>query len=359
VSRRIGLGLASGLAIAVAIELAAPRAALSGHDLWQRAAGPAPDPYRQAMARGDHYALRAAEQETLGHGEPANSLALRAVDAYERAAASDARAVEPHYRAAEVLYLHFVEESDHPHKHPTERAIRHWAEFERKAPRDPRLESIYFRRSLAYTKLGGPENYRRAASDYEKELRLIDPGSAPEEQMARVLSNAGEIYMALGELDRALTLYYDSIEFATQSQRLYAFGLAVALDRDGQGVKARETIRRFGGYSYDVLKPPEGGVFFIPDGDEHYYHALGLETAGQVESAINHYRQFMRLQPRSPYVERARHNIDLLEARLRGKGSKRDKAGQPSDTDVFDVGSLEMPKRKTKPGAKTKAGNGP
>ena len=317
--RRVLLALAAG---AVAVAVAAPHAA-SSDDMWQRVAAPAnQEAYRHGIARGDQYALRAAEQQTLGHGEPANSLALRAAEAYERAAAFDRRAAEPHYRAAEVLYLHFVEESDHPQRHPAARAVRHWAEFERKAPRDPRLESIYFRRSLTYTKLGGPDNYRLAAADYEKELRLMDPGSAPEEQLARVLSNAAEIYMALGDLDRALTLYYDSIEFATQSQRLYAFGLAVALDRDGQAAKARETIRRFGGYSHEVLNPRDGGVFFIPDGDEHYYHALGKETAGQLESAVNHYRQFLRAQPGSPYAERARSNIDRLEGKMRGKGKR-------------------------------------
>jgi tetratricopeptide (TPR) repeat protein len=318
----IGLGVA---AAAVALGLAAPSAAPSD-DMWQRAAAPAAqEAYRAAMQRGDQYALRAAEQQTLGHGEPANSLALRAAEAYERAAAFDRKAAEPSYRAAEVLYLHFVEESNHPQKHPAARAIRHWAEFERKAPRDPRLESIYFRRSLTYTKLGGADNYKLAAADYEKELRLIDPGSAPEEQLARVLSNAAEIYMALGDLDRALTLYYDSIEYATQSQRLYAFGLAVALDRDGQAAKAREIIRRFGGYSYEVLNPRDGGVFFIPDGDEHYYHALGQETAGQLESAVNHFRQFLRAQPGSPYAGRARQNIERIEARMRSKGNGKGK----------------------------------
>jgi tetratricopeptide (TPR) repeat protein len=318
---------AVGLWAAVVVGLGAPHQARS-EDLWASASGAArQDPYRRAMLRGDQFALRAADQVTLGHGEPANALALRAADAYEKASAIDPRAGEPHYRASEVLYLHFVDGATHPQRQPAERAIRHWTEFERKAPRDPRLEAIYFRRSLTYTKLGGADNYKRAAADYEKELRLIDPGSTPEEQVARVLSNAAEIYMALGDLDRALTLYYDSIEFATTSQRLYAFGLAVALDRDGQATKARETIRRFGGYSYEVLNPRDGSVFFIPDGDEHYYHALGHDSAGQFESAINHYRQFLRLQPGSPYAERARTNIKQLEARLRNKGKgKRDGA---------------------------------
>jgi tetratricopeptide (TPR) repeat protein len=309
----------------VALAVSLSPAAARSDGLWERASRE--DPYRQALARGDEFAYRAAEQETLGHGEPANAMALRAAEAYERAASLDTRNAEANYRAAEVLYLHFVEESNHPQRKPAERAVRHWAEFERKAPRDPRLQAIYFQRSLTFTKLGGPDNFRRAAADYEKELRTLDPSSAPEEQVARVLSNAAEIYMALGDLERALTLYGDSIEFATTSQRLYAFGLAVALDRDGQATKARETIRRFGGYSYEVLNPRDGSVFFIPEGDEHYYQALGHDTAGQLDSAINHYRQFLRVQPSSPYAERARHNIAQLEQRIRREPAAKGKKG--------------------------------
>ena len=82
---------------------------------------------------------------------------------------------------------------------------------------------------------------------------------------------------------------------------------------------------------------------------EHYYQALGHETAGQFEAAINHYRQFLRLQPRSRYAERAQENIRVLEARMRGKG-KRGEAAAPDDESPWMVPA--RPKSKARAGAK-------
>lgn len=295
----------------------------SGFFSWRGIAGPATKAqlaYDKAMARAEQLALASVQQESAGDIGRARSMALRAADAYERAAALEPTRAEPHYRAAELLFLRFVDPTEHPDARPTRRAIDHWKAFERLAPRDPRLADVLFRRSLAYTKLGGRENFRHAADDYDAEMSLLDIGSADQGEMALLLANAAEIHMALGDLDTAITYYSDAVE--KNARPLYAYGLAVALDRDGQGARAREVMSRFG-YHPQVLFPVDGSVFFVPEGDVYWYEALGKELRGEYQSAVNYYHQYLRAQPDSVYARRARENIKTLEAQLRaGRGKK-------------------------------------
>jgi tetratricopeptide (TPR) repeat protein len=287
---------------------------------WDRTAGPASadGAYRQALRRADQKALRAAEQVNLGEtmNGRTNKLAIEAADAYEKAAKLRPSAAEPHYRAAAVLYEHFVDDTDHPSSQPAARVIRHWREFERLAPRDPRAFNMLFRRSLTYTKLGGPDNFARAAADYESMLRLVDSASSSPEDMSLYLSNAAEIHMALGNIDRSIELYVESLEF--YPNELYAYGLIVALDRDGQATKALEMMRGYK-YNHEVLfpKPPRPAPFFVPDGDVHWYQSIGYESLGQYQSALNHMNQFLAFQPRSPYAARAKERIKSLAVKAR------------------------------------------
>ncbi len=298
--------------------------------VWERAAGPAgrQAQYRAQMARGDQLVERAAEQVNLGETQSgrANGLALRAADAYEKAAALQPKAAEPHYRAAEVLYAHFVDENDHlggDQVKPAERAIGHWDAFQKLAPRDPRMSDMLFRRSIALTKLGGVPHYKRAAADYDAALRLEDAASANPLQVALLLSNAAEIHMASGDLERAIELYSDSLDY--NPKELYGYGLVVALDRDGQATKALQMMQDYG-YEHEVLFPDprkESPPFFVPDGDVHWYQSIGEESRGNVQSAINHMNQFLAFQPKSPYRARAVERIKTLENKLRHAKPKK------------------------------------
>ena len=304
---------------AAAGEKAPVRARRGAATLWERAAAePEAAAYRAAMRLGDSQAARAASLANRGYQGRAVSMALRAVAAYETAIKADPTQGEPHYRAAEVLYGHFVSELHKPDVRPAQRAIAHWDEFEKKSPQDPRMEEMLFRRGFTCTKLGGEEMFRRAVADYEAQLRLLDAATAPPREMANVLSNKAEIHMALGELDQALTHYYQALEYAHEP--LYAYGLAVALDRDGQLARAREVLAS---YKFDPHELHRVGVFFIPEGDIYWYESLGHESLGRYESAANYMRRYLTSQPRSPYAARARESLKSLEARARaGKGGK-------------------------------------
>ena len=318
------------MVVVVALAALARPADAGPRTVWEKAAGPAgrEAQYRALMARGDQLVERAAEQVNLGEtqGGRANGLALRAAEAYEKAAALKPKAAEPRYRAAEVLYAHFVDENDHlggDQLKPAERAIAHWDGFQKLAPRDPRLSDMLFRRSIALTKLGGINNYRRAAADYDAALRLEDAASASPLQVALLLSNAAEIHMASGDLERAIELYSDSLDY--NPKELYGYGLIVALDRDGQATKALQMMQDYG-YEYEVLFPDprkESPPFFVPDGDVHWYQSIGEESRGNYQSAINHMSQFLAFQPKSPYVARARERIKTLEGKLRRAKPKK------------------------------------
>ncbi len=319
--------------------------------LWEVAAGPAGSDasYRSFMAKGDQLVERAAEQVNLGEGSRTrvNPLPLRAAEAYEKAAQLRPKAAEPHYRAAEVLYAHFVDDVEHiggDAIKPAERAIAHWDKFEKLAPRDPRMSDMLFRRSIALTKLGGMANYKRAAADYDAALRLEDAASANPQQIALLLSNAAEIHMASGNLERAIELYSDSLDY--NPKELYGYGLIVALDRDGQATKALEMMQSYG-YEQEVLFPDprkETPPFFVPDGDVHWYISIGMESKGDYQSAINRMHQFLTFQPKSPYVPRAKERIKALEAKLRRSKGKKPPPGAEQYGPNWEMGPVDAPK---------------
>ncbi len=349
--------------------LAALVAAIAGpadaapRTVWERAADPdrREASYRALMAKGDQLVERAAEQVNLGEtlSGRANQLALRAADAYEKAAAARPKAAEPHFRAAEVLSAHFIDEPEHligDSVKPAERAIAHWDRFEKLAPRDPRMADMLFRRSIALTKLGGMANYKRAAADYDAALRLEDAASANPLQIALLLSNAAEIHMASGDLERAIELYSDSLDY--NPKELYGYGLVVALDRDGQATKALEMMQSYG-YEHEVLFPDprkESPPFFVPDGDVHWYQSIGMESKGDYQSAINHMQQFLSFQPKSPYVARARERMKALEGKMRRSKGRKPPAAAEQYKPNWEMGPIETvkPARPAKPGARPK-----
>ncbi|HEU5058487.1 MAG TPA: hypothetical protein VFU21_18270 [Kofleriaceae bacterium] len=330
-------------------------AAAGPRTVWDQAAGPdrVDGSYRAQMARGDQLVERAAEQVNLGEtqGGRANQLALRAADAYEKAAALRPKAAEPHYRAAEVLSAHFIDEPDHligDLVKPAQRAIAHWDAFQKLAPRDPRIVDVLFRRSIALTKLGGIANFKRAAADYDAALRLEDAASANPLQIALLLSNAAEIHMASGDLERAIELYSDSLDY--NPKELYGYGLIVALDRDGQATKALEMMQSYG-YDHEVLFPDpsktrESPPFFVPDGDVHWYQSIGEESKGNYQSALNHMGQFLAFQPKSPYAARARERIKTLEAKLRRAKGKKPPPAAEQYRPNWEMGPVDPPAKK-------------
>lgn len=302
------------LATALLLAWAPATAWANPRDLWIEEA--APSSYDKTMGTADQLALQAVAVLRRRLRGSARRLARRAIAAYQRAAKIDSSKAEPHYRAAELLHKHTIEDFDHPNHSDMRQAIAHWTAFERLAPLDPRLEEVLFRRSIVHTKLGGEEHFRRGIADYDAALELIDQSSIRhrKDQLARLLSNRAEILMAVGNLDAAITGYMQALRY--QNEPLYGYGLAVALDRDGQSRRAREVMSHYARMDHEDSLVSET-VFFVPEGEVNYYKALRAEALGRPRRAITAYTLFLRKLPDSRWAAKARQNRAGLEQKGR------------------------------------------
>lgn len=273
------------------------------------------DEYAQAAASARSRALRlgrhnVASSQSRSAEALAQSLARKALASYEEAARAAPTNEEPNYRAGEVLNAFMLDSNVSPPS-ALDRAIEHWRQFEKKAPLDPRLTTILDSRSISLTKRGGKQNLLAAVADYDRQLELIDQSSDDRRvSVARLLSNRAELHMMLSDLkesiagyERALSVHVDTV---------YGYGLAVALDRDKQGMRARAVARTYAKSDSGNALEREG-TFFVPLGERFYYVAIREEGRGDYRAAIRAYDDFLRLLPTSPWAQQARKNIKDLK----------------------------------------------
>ena len=303
------------LAVTAALLAAAPARA---DDLWSAVAVTAEQDraqreYDRAMLDGDDAVTAAANTQIR---DVRQRLVDRAIIAYELAARARPDDPEPHFRAATVLRDFLVEcKPRHdvvcpPAITPAQaaRMIEHWNMFERLAPGDPRIpEEILFERALQRTRLGTDADLIAASADYRK---LLD--ARPNGDPSTVLGNLAETYMMLGDLDRAIETYRQTMAHGADLSQ--EFGLAVALDRDEQGTEARTIMAARGpaGLARFQLALLGNDIFFVPVGEEQYYLALGAESLGNPSEAIARWDEFIASGAHPQFAARARHNRDAL-----------------------------------------------
>lgn len=305
------------LALAVLL-VAAPAGA---DTIWDRITAEDDDPqrvYEREMERADEYFELAL---SVGYRE--RKMLLDKVErAFENAIAARPDAAEPHLRLAELLHQrHLFEERIergqhgvailHFDKRIAKRVLEHWDAFEAKAPLDPRItDSILFERSLVHTKLATDEHYEEALKDYEvllARLLLLRDHVRP-----LVIYNAAEILMMLGRLDEAIPLYERAVAMANSTE--YVFSLAVALDRHGQGARARDILSRYVEDKRDLesIVGEDSTIFFVPAGETFYYLAIAYEVMGDPQQAVFFYDKFIRSGAHPRYQPRAREHIERL-----------------------------------------------
>jgi tetratricopeptide (TPR) repeat protein len=169
---------------------------------------------------------------------------------------------------------------------------------------------------VVYSHLQRPAD---AVTEYDRALRLL-PGE-PElvhlsrrRQEAMILGNSAEALMAMGKLDEAIRRYAlaESIDRSEQAT-LHALGLAIAYDRDGQVQKSRDAVARALAADPGLRLFQSDDVFFIPDGDRHYYWGLINEAQERRDDALRSFRTFLDELPTSRYAARARSHIEELK----------------------------------------------
>jgi tetratricopeptide (TPR) repeat protein len=141
-------------------------------------------------------------------------------------------------------------------------------------------ETVAFELGILYTR---EARFREAQAEYERALRLrleVEGDSA-------VLGNLAEVTMLAGDLERSVRLYERAIGEGSSDQRLLSlWGLAVALDRLGERARAIDSAQealRSDQRPMHVLE--QGGVFFVPAHERHYYRGLGFQAQAQLAAS--------------------------------------------------------------------------
>jgi tetratricopeptide (TPR) repeat protein len=317
-------------AAALALALAGP--ARADDTVWDR-----------AIARADLAASRATYERALDKGNEAIQLAAaegedrhkrrlvtRAVAAYREAIAALPDEPEAHYRLGTTLFAYYYACDDgrtalcDPHN-PDPDVMReiaeHWRRFTTLAPLDTRGDGLLFSRALLHTRLATLDDFRLAIEDYETVIKRAD--DARRIDVDRAHGNLAETYMMVGRLEDAIEMY--ELAAARSGEISTVYGLAVALDRDGQRTRARQLVvglkqTGFEQWQDQVLREE---TFYVPEGEKYYYFALVEEALGYHEQALVHWDQFIRSGAHPQYRPAAERNRKALAARRRGARGAR------------------------------------
>jgi tetratricopeptide (TPR) repeat protein len=289
--------------------------------------------YEKAMEEGDSLASLAISRAT-NNDEMKRQLEL-AIRAYENAELARPDAPEPHYRAGLILRNFFVECAPrlgltwcipgHPMTTKAAKMADEWTAFVTLAPLDPRVDyALMFDIAIANTHaVSTITDPAKAQPRLEAALRFyqaaLERVNLFDQNTKERLGNMAETYMMLGRIDEAIATYEEVVRGSADSSTTY--GLAVALDRDEQGAKAREVIRTLGADEFETFKTrvADGDVFFVPDGEVFYYLALCEDAFGDDERAAIDWQHYIDSGAHPQYDDRARANLKALEKRKHKK----------------------------------------
>lgn len=274
---------------------------------WNRVVDPGRKKYQEAIKRGTSLLERA---EKTPPGSLRTRLLEDALAAFREGNRASPNKAEGWYQTGKVLY-----ELDR-----TKAAIRILSKVRRLDPKFSLAFDVSFKLGIAYSKLG---QFERAVLEYdraERELIKLEGRSSPNTRATRAIlnGNAAEALMALERLDEAIQRYKEALSIV-EGYRLARWGLAVAYDRDEQISKATQEVQAALASDPQMSELTKDNVFFIPEGDIHYYYALGYLVQGKTTESQKHWEQFLAKLPDSPWIPRARAHVDQL-----GGGQKQE-----------------------------------
>ncbi|MBC7171402.1 MAG: tetratricopeptide repeat protein [Polyangiaceae bacterium] len=326
--------------------LAHPALARSGSERAAPALRPAPDtsaPFYRELRRPGYQRSRTLLRQAMRHLEDA----LAQPSPWRRAAIIESaitRLELARTRAPDdpevLFYLAYaVAQWEEPVANgPTRRRNREAiALFERlrELDSDYRASQVALELGVLFTRTG---RFERAIEEYRQGIAAA---FSPAET-ATACSNLGEVTMLSGDLPAAIESYERAVSIARNGGASHAmslvlslYGLAVALDRYGDGPTALERAREAYGAGAGLGVLRSEGVFFEPAYEIHYYEGLGSLAAVDTAAGSAERSQLMRDSLRSfqrflaeggsigLYASAAERHVRELDARLRSAERSR------------------------------------
>ncbi len=295
-------------------------------DFWKNIADPGWKEFEEAVIKGKDLYKRSTEAKTK---EKRKQKLEAARDAFKEATQISPKKYSGWFMLGKVYYeLERMPE-----------AIKTFLQARRLNPKLGDRYTIAFSLGIAYSKIGQFEN---AIAEYERAESILSQKSVNNhdfaEQRATLNGNAAESLMALGRLDEAIQRYREALTY-TPDNPLLSWGLAVAYDRDEQISRALEQAQFALANDPDMKTLTGPYVFFIPEGDVHYYFALGAWARGDMSNAEKHWKLFIQKLPSSQWVFRAQaHLYQLgLTDKSRKKGTRLAPTPKPEKGDPNDL----------------------
>ncbi len=313
-------------------------------DFWENLAHPGRQEYKEAMKKGRKLfglAGRLKEQIERGGGSSPTwklrrdylvrehrSTVRRALAQLKRATKAAPKEAEGHYRYGEALY----------HTEHNKEAIKAYNVARRLSTVYANDNNLAFSLALAHTKLG---QYDKAIAEYDRVERILITRTSGSMRYADGVrrsrsmshSNAAEMLMTMGRLEESIRRYHEGLTIA-RGIRNYSsrnelikqayWGLAVAYDRDEQVSKGLEHARLAVSGQPKMRYLNSSSVFFVPQGEIHYYFGMGYLVQGKPELSRKHWQLFLKKLPRDQWAYRARaHLADLGARKPAAKGNKK------------------------------------
>jgi tetratricopeptide (TPR) repeat protein len=167
-----------------------------------------------------------------------------------------------------------------------------------------------------------------AAGRLEASVALLEATLAQDgltvDAVATLTYNLGDSYQALGRLEDAIRAYRRALELRGNVP-LYRFSLAVALDRDEQGARAREEMLTALAADRVLGSISQPTTIYVPPEDEDYYRGFALEVLAGSDLprtacqpwlcrpfARVYFRRFVQRAPDGPWRARAEAHLHDL-----------------------------------------------
>jgi tetratricopeptide (TPR) repeat protein len=178
----------------------------------------------------------------------------------------------------------------------------------------------------------------------EQFQRALETDGLDNATRADIVYDLGDALHALGRLEEAIDAYERAIELVP-GRHLYRFALAVALDRDEQGTRARDVMAEAVALDPGLRSFSANTTLFVPAYEEDYYRGFALEVIPRVETrklscdgwpsicrpkARVHFRRYVAAAGEGPWTARAKDHLHDLggPSPLAGEVDATDAAGE-------------------------------